>query len=288
MTPQESLQKFIARHLVLVQDGGGVTKFELYHASADTPERLQLFPVITGESLSEELAQEIYDVAMQDRNVRASSTPERYGCAAFVDGDEQPIGTMAFVLEGVKSLATMTTFDDTEPANFKGLVGQQMRHNETMMKTMLAMTEVVTGRVVSENQALRARVNTYELREDETRAAKEAALDMKQEREIAGATSLQRAKRMDQIGGMLVSVAPMMLSAIFGKKGAAGAQSSAMLEGAKAFLSELDASELEGILTALKPAHQMTVLSMYKTFQESVKKDDETKPAILRACESAA
>jgi len=288
MTPQETLQKFIARQLVIVHESGGVSRFDLFHAAGDTSERLQMFPVVSGETTSEELAGDIYDVALQDRNARTSGQPERYGLAAFIEGSEEPVGQSIFVLEGVKSMTSIVTFDDTEPPSIKGVTGQLMRHNEQMMKIMLGLTEVTTGRLMSDLTATRSQLDRMQERAEEVRLLREEALDGKQARELSGAVSIQKAKRMDQIGGMLVSMAPMVLSSIFAGKGKPGAQAGAMEQAIKALLANLNEKEITGIFGALSAPNQMALMELYKTFKSEVKQDDQSKPRILRACEDAA
>lgn len=288
MTPQESLQKFIARQLLLVHESGGVTRLELYHAAGDTSERLQMFPVVTGESTSEDLATDIFDVAVQDRNARASSQPERYGVAAFIDGDEQPVGQTIVSLEGTRPIASAITFDDTEPPNIKGVTGQLMRHNEQMMKVMLGLTEVTTGRLMSDLTATRGQLDRMMSQAEEVRALREEALDGKQTRELQGAQAIQKAKRIDQIGGMLVTMAPMVLASFFGGKGKPGAQASAMEQAIKALLGNLNEKEISGIFSSLSQPNQMALMQLYKTFKDEVKLEDKGKPKILQACEDAA
>lgn len=288
MTPQESLQKFIARQLLLVHESGGVTRLELYHAAGDTSERLQMFPVVTGESTSEDLATDIFDVAVQDRNARASSQPERYGVAAFIDGDEQPVGQTIVSLEGTRPIASAITFDDTEPPNIKGVTGQLMRHNEQMMKVMLGLTEVTTGRLMSDLTATRGQLDRMMSQAEEVRALREEALDGKQTRELQGAQAIQKAKRIDQIGGMLVTMAPMVLASFFGGKGKPGAQASAMEQAIKALLGNLNEKEITGIFSSLSQPNQMALMQLYKTFKDEVKLEDKGKPKILQACEDAA
>lgn len=288
MTPQESLQKFISRQLLLVHESGGVTRLELYHAAGDTSERLQMFQVVTGESTSEDLATDIYDVAVQDRNARASSQPERYGVAAFIDGDEQPVGQTILSLEGTRPVASAITFDDTEPPNIKGVTGQLMRHNEQMMKVMLGLTEVTTGRLMSDLTATRGQLDRMLSQAEEVRALREEALDGKQTRELQGAQAIQKAKRIDQIGGMLVTMAPMVLSSFFAGKGKPGAQASAMEQAIKALLANLNEKEINGIFSSLSQPNQMALMQLYKTFKDEVKQEDQGRPKILQACEDAA
>jgi hypothetical protein len=288
MTPQETFQKFIARQLLLVHESGGVSRLELYHTAGDTSERLQMFPVVVGETTSEDLATDILDVATQDRNARASSQPERYGLAAFIEGDEQPVGQTIITLEGTRTIASAITFDDTEPPNIKGVTGQLMRHNEQMMKVMLGLTEVTTGRLMHDLTATRAQLDRMQDRAEEVRMLREEALDGKQERELHGAQAIQKAKRIDQIGGMLVTMAPMVLASFFGAKGKPGAQASAMEQSIKALLSNLNEKEISGIFSSLSQPNQMALMQLYKTFKDEVKADDAQTPKILRACEDAA
>jgi hypothetical protein len=289
MTPHETFQKFIARQLSLVHESGGVTRFELYHAAGDTSERIQMFPVVVGESTSEDLATDILDVATQDRNARASSQPERYGLAAFIEGDEQPVGQSIITLEGTKSLSTLaTTFEDTEPPNAKGVTGQLMRHLEQTQKTMLGIVDVTTGRLMHDLSAARAENAQLRAQHEEVRALREEALDGKQARELQGAQAIQKAKRIDQIGGMLVTMVPMVLSSFFSAKGKPGAQASAMEQAIKALLGNLNEKEITGIFSSLSQPNQMALMQLYKTFKDEVKLEDKGKPKILQACEDAA
>lgn len=289
MTPQEILQKFISRQLSTLDDGRPVVRFELFHASGEQSERLQIFPIITGETKSEDLAAEVFDVAMTDRNTRDTTNPERYGLLAFVAEEPDYVGQTSFQFEG-KPNRFSAAFDDTEPPNIKGQTAQSMRHSETMHKMMVQMSEATVGSVLTENARLRQRITELEMREDEVRRKRDEVLDQADERELRNAKQLMRAKREDQFGGMLLSMAPAVLATVFGKKGLPGAASSAMEQAVRSFMQNLDEKEISGILGALKPQNQMVLMEVYKNFRHEAVIEDKGKPKILRAAleESAA
>ena len=283
MTPQEIIQRFVSKQLTIVYgEHGGVERFELFHAAGDMPERLQIFPVVIGETRSDELATEIFDVANTDMQSRVSQGPERYGVLAIVTGEDGPVGQVSFQFEGRTSKFGVT-FDESEPPNIKGQTSQLMRHTEEMHKFAGKMMEATVGAILAENKRLAEKVTQYEQLHEETRKLRDEALDRRDERELIQAKQLMRAKREDQLGGMLLSMAPMLLATFFGAKGNAAAASSAKELAVKQFLSELDEKEVTGIFSALTPPHQMALMQVYQSFKSEAVKEDKEKPYILRA-----
>lgn len=287
MTPEESIQKFISRQIGLVFESASVCRFDLLHASPESAERLQMLPFVPQETRPEELATEIYELAQADARSRVSSTPERYGVTAHVEGQEEPVAQMSFVIAPTTGRFG-NLFENSEEPNQKGQTGQLMRHTERMHQMMLQMTDVTLGRLMQENLQLRGELDKYRSRENETRELYDAALDAKEERELRQASAVMRAKRIDQMGGLLVSIAPALLASLFKSKGLPAAADTAATSAIKQFMGELSETEIKGVLSALSPTHQMALIEVYRSMRTEQSDEDKEKPAILRASESAA
>lgn len=283
MTPLDIITKFVTRQLNLIQVDEPVTKFELFHASGDAAERLQIFPIITGETKASELAAEILEVAETDVSTRKSSQPERYGVIALLENNPEPVGQTSFMFEARKAAFDMT-FEDSEPPNTKGHTGQMMRQNETMHKLVIQMSQSTAGSLLAENQRLREEIQKYRDREDESRRVYDAAMDLKDEREISTYRQKQRINREDQLGGMLLTLAPSIIGQFLGKKGLGEIAGAAEAVALKQFITELDEKEITGVFTALKPPHQMALMELYKTLKASNEKEEakSEKPALLK------
>lgn len=286
MSPQEIIQKFLQRQVGVVYGTEIVSRFELYHVGSEGSERVQVFPFVPSETRVDELAAEIFDIAENDAQSRQSSTPERYGLSGFIESDANGVGQVSFSFEAKSS--RFSDFESSEGPSQRGQTSQLMRHTERMHQMMCQMTEVTLGRLMQENVSLRLELDKHLKREDETRQAYNAAMDLKDEREIKNAEALMVAKRKDQMGGMLLSMAPAILSQVLGGKGMKGPASTATEIAVKQFMGELTQEEISGVLKALSPSHQMALLEVYKTLRTESKQADEGKPRILRASEDAA
>lgn len=286
MTPEESIQKFIARQIGIVFEDASVSRFELLHASPESAERLQMLPFVPQETRTDELATELYELAQADAKARCSATPERYGITAHVEGQAEPVAQMSFVIAPTARFGSL--FENSEEPNQKGQTSQLMRHTERMHQMMLQMTDVTLGRLMAENLQLRGELDKYRARENETRELYDAALDAKEERELRQASALMKAKRIDQMGGLLVSMAPALLASLFKSKGLPLAADSVGASAIKQFMGELSEAEMKGILSALSPTHQMALIEVYRSMRADSVEEDKDKPAILRASESAA
>lgn len=288
MSPQEIVAKFLQRQIGVVYGEEVVSRFELFHVGVESSERVQVFPFTAGETRADELAVEIYDIAENDAQSRQSTTPERYGLVALIASDPNGVGQVSFAFDAKTSKFLGDSFESSEGPSQRGQTSQLMRHTERMHQMMCQMTEVTLGRLMQENLALRLELDKHLKRENETRDAYNAAMDLKDEREIRNAEALMAAKRKDQMGGMLLSMAPAILGQVMGKKGMPGPQASAVEVAIKQFMSELSQTEISGVLQALSPSHQMSLLEVYKAVRQDSAKADEEKPKILRASEDAA
>lgn len=223
----------------------------------------------------------LYSAADHDATTRQSGNVQRYALLAFRTTAERGEHDASYPFVIKVNQSKLMIGGDTEPPTEKGAVAHYMRHDENMHRLMMQTQEGLLGRVVSE---LTKTSEQRDRAEDRVRAMlinEQELLDRKHERDLDRAVKLQNAKLFSELGGMVVSILPLIAGRLLAGKEAIIAPN-ARDESVKKFLKSLDKSEVEKVIGSLKAPNQIALMELYSSYAESVAKDEAKKEAVLR------
>lgn len=267
--------KWLNRQSADLTEEGAITLYELYHAvTGENPERLERFPASDD---NEELSHSIWSIAEHDASTRTSGRVQRYLICAYRDKENEPSSSHPFKVMG-KAVNILS--DDSDPASEKGALGAVMSQNKALHNTLMQLTEATSGRLARDLEVERRKREALETRLMEQFEKIQSIEDRAHERELEKARELRSAQRHEQIMGMLVSVAPAMLSRIIGSN-SAGA-SMMRDESLGQFLKNISAEEMGAVMNALKTPNRIALLELYAAHRDKFEAEEKDKPKILR------
>jgi len=179
---------------------------------------------------------------------------------------------------GVKGRATFAIFiperegededDLDEVPNKRGLISQQMRHNESLMKITVGFAKDNQQRLAQENKELRGEITAMKRTHVESLKQYEELISMRHVRDIEFKKLENGERRKDQVGHILMQLAPVVASKFLGGGSKAAIEMGAktplevMLEG---FLSTFNQEQLgklaqAGILSPVQMAGFMEIV----------------------------
>lgn len=260
-----------------------ISKIELYHTVEESPaERLQVFELEEGPDVRD-LAQSIWDIAENDASSRALGMPQRYILWSYRGESGEMEAQFAFRLSG-KTLMRghLDLGEGSEPATERGHVGQMMRHNESLYRMVMLMTDATTGRLAAELQAERQLRSEIEGRWMEAIKLTQELLDRKTEREIFEARETAKARRHDELMSFFTSMMPIVATHIMGHKAGGDATSVMRDAGIGKILKNLSQEEAMGIMRSLKGTNQLAFMELYKSYAAQDAVEEEKKPIPFR------
>lgn len=158
--------------------------------------------------------------------------------------------------------------DLDEVPNKRGLISQQMRHNESLMKITVGFAKDNQQRLATENKELRAEIAMLKRTHVEGLKQYEELISMRHLRDIEVKKLENGERRKDQVGHILMQLAPVVASKFLGGGAKAAVEMGAktplevMIEG---FLSTFDQAQLgklaqAGILSPVQMAGFMEIV----------------------------
>lgn len=288
--PYDKLTVWIKSRLTNIDieddEGKATTRFELYHAvDGEGMGRVHTMPV-TSPMNAAEAAQEFYGCAESDAETRTSGVPQRYIIGAFCESEREPTHSFAFVIKSNPLSYSKLLGQDTEPPTDKGMIAHVMRHDETMHRMMMVMTDATAGKLAHAVAQKDERIQYLEEKMMSSFEMYQKLLDRSQDRELERAEAIQRSKRMDELMGMAMAYAPILMGAIAGKLAPKNleplAKSKTRDDSIRQLLSNMSEEEATKVISSLKPMNQAALIALFQSYQEDVKKEQEGKPEILR------
>lgn len=200
--------------------------------------------------------------------------------ATTKDAEDIGRGKIKYTIQvkGVKGRATFAIViperegededDLDEVPNKRGLIGQQMRHNESLMKITVGFAKDNQQRLAQENKELRAEITAMKRTHVEALKQYEELISMRHVRDIEFKKLENGERRKDQVGHILMQLAPVVAAKFLGGGAKAAVEMGAktplevMLEG---FLSTFDQQQLgklanAGILSPIQMAGFMEIV----------------------------
>ena len=262
---------------------GRIARFDLLHTvEGEMPERCHSMNVADGISDIDMIANELMTTAEQDAATRAAGSSQRYVVAAFRGKNQEADVTFPFVLSGRRG-AGFGSFGDSDSPNEKGVIGVSLRQMNESHRLIMNMANATAGHLVQENERIRAQRDKLEEDRFKLRLEAEELLDRKEERELEKARELQRAKRADEMIGMLLSLAPLVLSRLLGKDAGKMVEGVALRDmSVGKLLGNLSESEIMGVINSLEGQNRMVFLEAYKSYRDEHMRKDAEKPRELQ------
>jgi hypothetical protein len=259
-----------------ITDAGAIGRFELIHKiEGEHAERLDIWRCDNDSPRSpDELGQEMQDAAQRDAQSRVSGLPQRYVAYAFRAQSEEHESQHAFLVRPGSHLSRLG--EDSEPPNDKGVIGQSMRHSEQVHRLLITGGDVMIGRLASELERERdARVKAEQLNWSVFEKY-QCLLDREHERRVVEAKELMKARRVDELMGVVTALVPILATKLLGSTPARADQSQLGpgVESApdpkdlavRHFFSRLSETEITSILGAISSSSQIALAQIHSSF----------------------
>lgn len=157
----------------------------------------------------------------------------------------------------------------SEPATAHGLTAQLMRHNEALLKYVVASHATTTAAKDKELARLTMRCQMLESRDDERALAAEKMRTKQHKRDLESKESLHRMEMVQEVvhsGRMLV---PFIINEMVGKDGKKVVPDASLAPteiSAKAFFESLRPKQIEDLEKVLSTPQYMAVLTAWKKY----------------------
>ncbi len=269
------LQQWLRREL----EGHGGTSISLSHSIGDRASE----PIRTWDAEADfqdvvGLARQI-QLAAEDDAEGAGGT-QRYSVHAWKRGEKMPIGRIRFVVIGTE-VEDFDSSSPSEPANYKGIVGQQMRHNEALVKGMLHATTSVQAMMVKMLTAFEVRCGRLEDERIPLLKAFEELTSLQHSRALATEQATADIRMREELYEKAMALMPMLVNKIVGQNvlpmtASADAQSMDTILGS---LDEQEVLAIEGLLGQKNPAYSLAFRDLYVSRQAAHRDKQQAKAA---------
>jgi hypothetical protein len=254
---EETLERFVVRHSPSGTKGSIVLEKKI----VDRVTEDDLNGIVT----------ELLDVVESDASGMGGL--QRYAIDAMREGRETPSGRFTCRVTGHDdSVDDDNDVVDTEAPTKHGLISQQMRHNEALVKTLAQ----ILGSTANSMQRTIAQQAEHIERLQEQRFKSfdviESALSEQHRREMEMLQLSSGEDRKDKAVEKALTLLPAIVNRVSGRKLLPEASSprDIML---KDLIASLEGDQFEKIATSLKPEQQILFIELLKAF-----KSDEEKP----------
>ncbi len=214
--PSETLVKWLTRLLSDVTEAGAIGRFELIHKiEGEHAERIDIWRNESDNARSpEELAQEVQDAAQRDVQSRITGIPQRYIVYAFRGQGDDHESQHAFLVRPGLHLSKQG--EDSEPPTDKGVIAHALRHDENVHRLFISGGEALIGRLSTELERERDARSKAELQNWTMFEKYQGLLDRDHERRITEAKELMKARRVDELMGVVTALLPILATKLLG------------------------------------------------------------------------
>jgi len=262
-TERKKLEQWLRRQLYARDN---CSKFAMRHISSEGKAGNEVWSIdVPKKGLSEEkmetLLGEINQCAYDD--ACGIGGLQRYVVQSFHSGSEKPSQRYVFRVEGE---SPEDDGMDSEPATQKGLIAQQMRHNEALARTI---TMMVTQLGPSFNRTIGQLTEHNEKLMDkhmENIVATEELLSLKHTRDLEMKQLESKDKRANDVWEKAQILVPFVANRLLGKKVLPESiePQMAML---KALLSSFSQEQVQNLMMGMSVEQRMAFLEFYETFR---------------------
>jgi hypothetical protein len=272
--PSQTLVKWLTRLLSDVTEGGAIGRFELIHKiEGEHAERIDIWRNESDNARSpEELAQEMQDAAQRDVQSRVTGIPQRYIVYAFRGQGDDHESQHAFLVRPGLHLSKQG--EDSEPATDKGVIAHALRHDENIHRLFISGGEALIGRLSTELERERDARSKAELQNWTMFEKYQGLLDRDHERRITEAKELMKARRVDELMGVVTALLPILATKLLGggqlQQLPAAADATITVDPKDAavrhFFSCLSETEISSILGCISSSSQVALAQLHGAF----------------------
>jgi len=260
----------------------GTLVVELYQASVGGEEIVETFEFEQGDSL-DKLVEEVLDAAQEDADGLVTGGKVKY--SVKIEGLR---GRVAFSLKVVAG--EDEDIEDVEDLpNKKGLITQQMRHNEKLMKTSMGIMEKfgnILQKALSDKDQRIADLEKVHL--DGIRMFSEVA-QAKHVQDMEFRKLEREEGRKDQAIGALVQGAPMLMSMVASKMGAKPTGPTPLEMALTNFMNSIRGDQIQALIASgiFEQGQLMSLLEMAKVVQSQQEGQAQPQEEAAQAQKSA-
>jgi hypothetical protein len=276
----DQIEKWMRRLLYTERDEGPCVKLVLKHVQAGRSREGDVWSKSLPHSESatqltvedmRELAHEIEQIAVEDAEGLGQGTQQYKLLAYFLGSPNRPLARYTLNVEAG---------DDGElgpdPANGRGLLGQMMRHNESllrqcMMGTTASMTilQRTLHRLAEQNETMMSQRLDYVAKVEELST-------LKHERDLQMIESEHRIKMQEELFDKGKVLLPALVNKVAGRKLLTEPVNpqAAMLA---AFAKSLTPEQFQGILGTLSSPQQIALITFMEQFQDPEETESESE-----------
>lgn len=272
--PSQTLVKWLTRLLSDVTEGGAIGRFELIHKiEGEHAERIDIWRNESDNARSpEELAQEIQDSAQRDVQSRVTGIPQRYIVYAFRGQSDDHESQHAFLVRPGLHLSKQG--EDSEPPTDKGVIAHCLRHDENIHRLFISGGDALIGRLSTELERERDARSKAELQNWTMFEKYQGLLDRDHERRITEAKELMKARRVDELMGVVTALLPILATKLLGggqlQQLPAAADATIAVDPKDAavrhFFSCLSETEISSILGCISSSSQVALAQLHGAF----------------------
>jgi hypothetical protein len=272
--PSQTLVKWLTRLLSDVTEGGVIGRFELIHKiEGEHAERIDIWRNESDNARSpEELAQEIQDSAQRDVQSRVTGIPQRYIVYAFRGQSDDHESQHAFLVRPGLHLSKQG--EDSEPPTDKGVIAHCLRHDENIHRLFISGGDALIGRLSTELERERDARSKAELQNWTMFEKYQGLLDRDHERRITEAKELMKARRVDELMGVVTALLPILATKLLGggqlQQLPAAADATITVDPKDAavrhFFSCLSETEISSILGCISSSSQVALAQLHGAF----------------------
>lgn len=286
--PSPELVKWVARALSEVDETGGLSRLELYHAiDGEGIERLQVFRIDTEETpTAERLAEDIMATAELDADSRTMELKQRYEIRSFIGDNAENESIFGFIITPT-SRAGMPHGSSTHAPNERGLIGQMMTHDERNHQLMISSAEATIGRLTREVMNKDKIISAQQELTIKVHELVQKLQDRTHERDLERAEQTQSAKRWDDFMGLIMTMVPLVMAKVLGPKAEAIAapalpQKAARDESTMQFLQTIRPDQFNKILSVLETTQQIGLVQLLQSYAKESEQREASKPEVLK------
>lgn len=267
MAAPNNLVRWLKKRLNVIEEHKGpIERYEVWHCEAGSPgTKLETFRITSDtQTTSQELADDIWEIAYDDAKGRDSELVERFQVFAYFAKETEHDTAITFNIRGAGS--SRKSGDLTEGPTKEGLVSQSMRHAERLHHSQLDKIEAIMGsaaRMVSdtaeENRVLREGYVA-------NLQATQEMLDLSQERKLEFERTKRREDRLDQLFEAILPMVPALASQLkIFKDAEFPTMGTHPLEmGMRKFFKSMSEPQLEQFFAMLGTEQQGAMAMLYK------------------------
>lgn len=273
---RKKLIQWLSRSILTENDDGPCRRIVLRHLIAtEKTSSVEEWAASVHSKDVDQLADLIIEKAEED--AESLGGMQQYVVRAYY-GDNKKPSPGRFVARVFTQTDSDEDQSSSEPANAKGQLAQQMRHNEAMMRMTVGATNEMLraqGRML---EMVTARLEVVERGRTELLTLTEELLSHRHERDLDLAARAAKEKRTDEALGKVMLLAPAIVNKMAGAKLLPEAISPEM-DQIKTLLASLSMEQIQQLGTVLNPAQLTSVLSLYETMQKQTEADTKAKSA---------